>query len=379
MISPQLHITILGKRIRSFHFFGTTGYVAGIATGLVVTWQLQLDPGVTLLMAMIGALTFFGLAFLAKIVTGDENIVYYHHEISIIMLCALMLFIMEAPVLPYLDITLLGIGVFLAFGRIGCYAVGCCHGRPCAHGVRYGQRHVDEGFTWYYKDVSLLPVQLIESLYIAVTVITGVILLFNHVAPGTVLLLYTVVYGIMRFVLEFFRGDPERPAWHGLSEAQWTTLVLIAATLGLSRLGWLPAYNWHLIIFISVVIASLTVVWHHYKKEQYALLAPRHLKQLAEGLKALSNENKKIPIVPGKIVNIYTTGKGLCLSCGRYTTGWSHVQQYTVSLQKAPPLDRDTATAIARQIRLLKGHPEEFEIIDRFNGVYHILFVTQKR
>ena len=137
---------------------------------------------------------------------------YYHHEISIMIFCALALYLLNKPVLPYLDISILGIGVFIGFGRIGCYSVGCCHGRPHKHGVKYGQAHVDAGFTWFYKDVPLLPVQLIESSYVFLIVISGVILLLNHAAPGTVLIVYTVVYGLMRFILARVLPSPRTHA-----------------------------------------------------------------------------------------------------------------------------------------------------------------------
>jgi prolipoprotein diacylglyceryltransferase len=198
MLRASLYIPFFGKKIHSFHFFGAVGFLGGLTLGIGMAIALDLNPRIVLLMTAIGAATFFLLVYLAKGLTGKEVIVYYHHEISILLFCTLALFVLKLPILSYLDITLLGIGVFLGFGRIGCYSVGCCHGRPYKHGVRYGQKHVEAGFTWYYKNIPLLPVQLIESIYVFGIVITGTILLLNHVAPGTVLICYTVVYGFMR-------------------------------------------------------------------------------------------------------------------------------------------------------------------------------------
>ena len=42
---------------------------------------------------------------------------------------------LELPVLPYLDLTCLGLGIFLVCGRQGCLMVGCCHGKPCGWGI----------------------------------------------------------------------------------------------------------------------------------------------------------------------------------------------------------------------------------------------------
>ncbi|MBD0287506.1 MAG: prolipoprotein diacylglyceryl transferase, partial [Flavisolibacter sp.] len=160
-------------------------------------------------MSLTGAATFFLLAILAKIITGEEVIVYYHHEIAILIMCAVVLHALHQPVLPYLDITILGIATFLAFGRIGCFNVGCCHGRPVKGGVRYRHEHVEAGFTPYYEDVPLFPVQLVESAFVFIVVIAGSFLLLRSFPAGTVLLLYTVVYGLFRFSIEIFRGDPE--------------------------------------------------------------------------------------------------------------------------------------------------------------------------
>ncbi|MBL7726400.1 MAG: prolipoprotein diacylglyceryl transferase, partial [Dinghuibacter sp.] len=259
-MKPHLHIKLLKRKISSFHFFGVLGYIIGTLLGTFIAKPLGFRPEIVLLMAATGAGTFFLRAFFAKWITGEETIVYYHHEIAILVCCTLVLYLLNQPILSYLDITLLGIGTFLAFGRIGCFSVGCCHGRPHKHGVQYGEAHVQAGFTWFYKDVPLLPVQLIESGYVFLTVIAGTILLFNNVVPGTVLIVYTVLYGLFRFIMEYFRGDPDRPARLGVSEAQYTTLLLTGITYLLGKINWLPMYNWHGIILVLMVAATLVTI-----------------------------------------------------------------------------------------------------------------------
>jgi hypothetical protein len=368
-----LYIKLFRRRIRSFHFFGVSGYILGTILGVLLAVQSGLQPSVVLLLAGAGAGTFFALAFLAKQLTGQERIVYYHHEISIMVLCTLILYSLKLPVLPYLDITLLGIGTFLAFGRIGCYSVGCCHGRPHKHGVSYGQVHVEEGFTWFYKDVPVLPVQLIESAYVSLTVIAGVILLLNHVAPGTVLIVYTVVYGLMRFALEFFRGDPDRPHWQGLSEAQWTTLILTAVTFGMSKMNWLPAYSWHWIIFSVMAAASAITVYYFHRYPDHKLFSPMHVKQIAEGLQKLEAANDNSQINQERIINVYNTDLGLSVSCSQLSTR-AALKYYTVSFKDKATLQLQSADKIAKLISILDKQPEKYDIIDKQNGIYHILF-----
>lgn len=366
----RLHISIGAYRISSFHFFGVLGYILGTILGTSIATPLGLRPEIVLLMAATGAGTFFLLAFAAKWIAGEETIVYYHHEIAILVLCALLLYLLKLPVLPYLDITLLGIGTFLAFGRIGCYSVGCCHGRPHKHGVKYGEAHVKAGFTWYYKDVPLFPVQLIESGYVFLTVITGTFLLFNQVAPGTVLIVYTVLYGLFRFIMEYFRGDPDRPALLGVSEAQLTTLVLTGITFFMGKFNWLPVYNWHLVVLLLMIGATIFTMFYSRNRPEQRLFTPQQLRELAEGLNVLEEVNNK-PRVEQKMINVYTTKNGLSLSCGYTNNGVKH---YTLSTKNKPTLNSATAKKIAEQISLLNHHNEPFELVTKNNHIVHILF-----
>lgn len=372
-MKPHLHIRFLGYTISSFHFFGVIGYILGSVLGVLLTIPLGLNFKIVLLMAATGAATFFLLAFLAKWITGEETIVYYHHEISIIVLCSLVLYFLGLPVLPYLDITLLGIGTFLAFGRMGCYSVGCCHGRPHKHGVRYGQTHVEAGFTWFYKDVPLLPVQLIESAYVCCTIIAGIILLLSNAVPGTVLIVYTVVYGLFRFTMEFFRGDPDRPLWKGLSEAQWTTLALTAITYILSLVGWLPQYNWHWMILTAMSLTTLVTMYYFYRNPEHHLFSPPHIRQLAEGLNILDEVNTSPQHTREPVIHVYTTRGGLCVSCG-VRTGKEPVRHYTLSSKNKTAISRHSANRMARMIGILKNYSGKYELVEKQNGIYHILF-----
>jgi prolipoprotein diacylglyceryltransferase len=371
-MKANLYISFSRKKIHSFHFFGGLGFVMGLTLGLVMAEITGLSPWIILLMSGVGAVTFFIMIYAAKGLTGKEVIVYYHHEISILLLCALTLSLLKLPVLVYLDITLLGIGVFLAFGRIGCYSVGCCHGRPHKHGVKYGQQHVDVGFTWFYKDVPLLPVQLIESAYVFLTVIAGVILLLNKVQPGTVLIVYTVVYGLMRYILEFFRGDPERPLFHGVSEAQWTSLLLTAVTFIMVLINWLPSYNWHLFILILQLAITTITIFYFKKYPVKRLFVPGHVKELAEGLNVLEELNNKND-KSNTMINLYTTHEGLCISCGIRLES-KHLKHYTVSLKGEKRLNEFSIRKIAKVIAMLNHQNWSFNIIEKETGIYHVLF-----
>ncbi len=123
-------------------------------------------------------------------------------------------------------------GVILgqAIGRLGCFSAGCCWGKatnvPWAVTFRdaYASRAVGTPL-----DTPLHPSQLYES---AAAFLIFALLLW--LAPrkrfqGQVVLAYVALYSTVRFVLEFWRGDPDRGTWFGgtLSTSQIVALVLL--------------------------------------------------------------------------------------------------------------------------------------------------------
>ena len=222
------------------------------------------------------------------------------------------------------------------------------------------------------KDVPLLPVQLIESAFVFLTVIAGIILLFNQVQPGTVLIVYTVVYGLMRYILEFFRGDPERPLFHGVSEAQWTSLLLTAVTYMMAVIKWLPSYNWHLIMLgLQIGITATTILWFKgYRVKR--LFNPRQIKELADGLNMLEVLNDKKD-KQNATVDVYATGEGLCISCGRQPDQ-KNLKHYTISLKNKRRFSRISAEKLAGFIAIINHHSGSYNIIEKENGIYHVLF-----
>ena len=374
MLSPPLHIKLFNRKIQSFHFFGITGYILGTSLGVILAIHLNLDPKIVLLMAGIGAATFFLLAVLAKTITGEETIVYYHHEIAILVICFLALKLLHLPVLNYLDITILGIATFLAFGRIGCFSVGCCHGQPAKNGVVYGHEHVKAGFTFYYEGVSLFPIQLIESVFVFLLIITGSILLVQNFPPGTVLILYTVVYGAFRFAIEFFRGDAERPYRQGLSEAQWTTLVLVVLSLAPGFAGFIPFYNWHIIVTASLLTAAFFVVLRNDTKQK--IFSPRHVRQIACILSELDNDTNKMKYEnpAGSGINVFQTDLGLCLSKGIFLNEKGLTTHYTVSNINKLQMDYATVKRLANLIKIFQKQNAAVRVEEKQYGVFHILF-----
>ena len=111
---------------------------------------------------------------------------------------------MAAPAFP----------LFHFFGRLGCYTAGCCGGI--------------DGF----------PMQLVEAfgnlaIFAVIIFVQDRRSAFTKTFP-----LYMLIYGCMRFALEFFRGDPERGFIGPLSVSQWiSAVVVLIAVLILKKDG----------------------------------------------------------------------------------------------------------------------------------------------
>ena len=88
-------------------------------------------------------------------------------------------------------------------GRLGCFFAGCCYGRETDSWFSITFTHSD----FAPNGVKLLPTQLMSSA--GDFLICGLLLLYAGRKPkeGQVAAGYMVLYGIGRFIIEFFRND----------------------------------------------------------------------------------------------------------------------------------------------------------------------------
>lgn len=375
-MKPYLHINILGRRYPTYLFLGITGYVLGVSLVSLLIGLTNLDPMSIVVLAITSAATCLGLIWMTKFITGKENIVYYHHEIAIIITSAIAMFLMGQPVLTYLDPVLLGIGTLTCIGRWGCYNVGCCHGLPSNNqiGVVYGEDHAKKGFPRYYVGLKMFPIPIVESISLFLIISGGIFIILNGYTAGTVLVWYTVVYGCIRFCLEYFRGDPGRPYFLFLSEAQWTTLILLAITLILSNLGILPFYGWHYWLSLGLLILAVSTVAYHLlsQKSKNRLLNPRHIREINRNLQLLPTQ------LSPDLVPLTSTSIGLVISLGQVEDGGQMIHHYTLSSNKGSfRVTGKVASIIADLLILLKKHPDGYQIQKGREGIYHILFSSE--
>jgi phosphatidylglycerol---prolipoprotein diacylglyceryl transferase len=120
-----------------------------------------------------------------------------------------------------------------AIGRIGCLMAGDDYGRPTQ--LPWAVTFTDPdaaSIGGAPLGVPLHPVQLYESVVCAVLFVILLWLLRRKRFDGEVILAYTALYAVARFVLEFFRGDADRGFVVGwLSTSQFIAMIVGPAAI----------------------------------------------------------------------------------------------------------------------------------------------------
>jgi phosphatidylglycerol:prolipoprotein diacylglycerol transferase len=143
------------------------------------------------------------------------------------------------PVLRTCDVFAPGIALGHAFGRVGCFAAGCCYGRethvPWA--VTF-HNHLANEIVGTPLGIPLHPTQLYEMVLELCNAAFLVWLLRRKSFEGEIIGTYMIIYGIGRFFIEFFRGDPGRGVflgWMSGTQAIAIGLVIFGGLLWMRR------------------------------------------------------------------------------------------------------------------------------------------------
>lgn len=354
--------------LAGFRAAGCIGLVLAVLLAQMLVTVQGLPTWVMVVVSAAAVLTFLGLTLVTKLIVGEERIINYHHQIAVLAVAAGLLELLHQPVLPYLDATMLGVGVFIACGRLGCFTSGCCHGRPHGWGVCYGDEHAASGFPRYLVGVRLFPVQLAESLWVLGGVVVGVGLVFAGQPPGAALSWYLVAYAVGRFGFEFLRGDPDRPYWRGFSEAQWTSLLLTWVVAGAEIAGLLAFQAWHATAAVGLALGmGVIAIGRRSRGIRAQLSHPKHISELAAALEEVGAHGAG----PAG-VHIARTSLGVRLSGGRVPEGAGYQDHYTLSLESGG-MTEPVAADLARLIARLRRVSEKPRAIGGRQGVFHLV------
>ncbi len=132
------------------------------------------------------------------------------------------------------DIAAPAIPLGQAIGRVGCFSAGCDYGTqttlPWAVTFTSEYAHREIGVP---LNVPLHPYQLYESGACLVLFLFLFWFFRKRTFPGQVFCLYLICYGVLRFNLEFFRGDIGRGFLFGglLSTSQFISVLLVPTAL----------------------------------------------------------------------------------------------------------------------------------------------------
>jgi prolipoprotein diacylglyceryltransferase len=343
-----------------FLLLGWSGFALAVVLVLALTAATGRSVAVQAAISLLAIGVYAAVARLARRVLGRAALVYYHHVLAFLALAGALAAVLGAPVLAHLDITACGLAAFTAVARAGCLMTGCCHGRPARHGVLYGSEHVRLGLPAYLAGLPLVPVQAVESVVSAGLAIAGTIAVLGGAAPGTALVIFVVGYAVLRFGLEWLRGDLLRPYRRRLSEAQWTSVALTAGVAAAAAAGILPGAA-VAVAAAALLIAAATLTVAGRAPGARTFLGPQHVRELAARL-------DRLPRSTLPAVRTARTSLGLRVSTGAA----ADAVHYTVSADRGP-LDGAEAQQLARLLMWLRHAGAQAYLVPGQAGAIHVL------
>lgn len=315
-----------GRRFPAYRTLGATG----AAVALVVVIALAVAAGrpwsELAVIALATPLSFLLAVKISVVIFGHERIVFYEKTLFVLGADALALHLAGHPPGRGLDLAAIAIGIFLVFGRFGCFMVACCYGRPSRVGVRYGDAHARLGFPRWLVGTRLFPLQLVDAAVSAVAVGAALLAWWAPVAPGHAAAVYLAVYGPGRFVEELFRYDAVRPRWGGASEAQWTAAAIAGGLVAVVGPAW-----WTVAPALAMTAGLVAL-----RARPRRLTDAWHVAELAVALRELEAHQKRT----------VTTSLGVQASFARIETPAGPLRDFILSMPGGG-LDQPTAAALA--------------------------------
>jgi phosphatidylglycerol---prolipoprotein diacylglyceryl transferase len=233
-----------GLTIYSYGVLLAAAYLLGLQFALMrarsrgLPSQQVMDLGIWIIIsALVGAKLLLLIVDFNQFTANPRDLlslarsggVFYGGLIAAVAVALIYLRRHHLPLWTTTDVFAPGIALGHIVGRLGCLLAGCCFGK---------QTSVPWAITFHDPvamanvgtplGVPLHPTQLYEAG--AEALILAFLLLFERRGrpfPGRTFWSYMLMYGVSRFIIEFYRGDPRGMAFDALSTSQFVSVLLV--------------------------------------------------------------------------------------------------------------------------------------------------------
>ncbi|MBS5450583.1 MAG: prolipoprotein diacylglyceryl transferase [Coriobacteriia bacterium] len=246
-------ITLFGRTLGTYGICAALGVLALLGCVALLARRRGMSPDdevicalVSLIGVALGASALYGLtnagaigdvltnassysglgALLADLARCFDGFVFYGGLIGGLAVGSIYAHARGWDVLAHLDIFAVAIPLFHVFGRIGCFFGGCCYGVEVPWGITYTMDPIAQA-----NGVPRVPIQLIEAACNLVIFATLLALFLRGHMGRRLIGVYGLLYGCVRFVDEFWRGDAYRGFLGPFSTSQWISLLVIVASV----------------------------------------------------------------------------------------------------------------------------------------------------
>jgi phosphatidylglycerol:prolipoprotein diacylglycerol transferase len=155
--------------------------------------------------------------------------IFYGGFIAALLFAVVYMRAQHLPVLGTSDVFAPGLALGHGIGRLGCFAAGCCWGNPThlPWAVTFTSPETTTGVP---LGIPLHPTQLYEAFAEGAICLILIARMRRPHPAGGIIGLYLVLYGLVRFGVEFLRmHDSSNPLGGPFTLEQWISLCLVAA------------------------------------------------------------------------------------------------------------------------------------------------------
>jgi phosphatidylglycerol:prolipoprotein diacylglycerol transferase len=233
-----------GLTIYSYGVLLAASYLLGLQFALVrarrrgLDGQRVMDLGIWIIVsALVGAKLLLFIVDFKQFTSNPRDLlglarsggVFYGGLIAAVTVALIYLRRHRLPLWTTTDVFAPGIALGHVVGRMGCLLAGCCFGKPTD--VPWAITFTDPAAAANVGTplgVPLHPTQLYEA---GAELLILVFLLVwerrGHGFPGRTFWSYMLLYGVSRFVIEFYRGDRRGMVFDALSTSPFVSVILV--------------------------------------------------------------------------------------------------------------------------------------------------------